>query len=335
VTGHSDLDWLVAERPATEGPDALATRRARRELLAHITGAPAAAPAAAPRSRRRRRGLLLAGAATVAAAAALVVALAPSGGHGGLKVEAASAATLVKLSAAQLAQPRPAGDATLVRRDQHYPDGRSIAGYDLYADDGTYYYGATRAELHRAVRKHEHQYDELRRMIAATIAAPHLAPGVARQRFLKAGGVKPYPGASDASPKTREAAKQIAEKQATAQKMAGRQEPVSQTSLDDNFIWASSLDVLVAGAVRPQVRAGVMALLATISSVSVTEGRRGGRPTLTLRNTDFPGRYVESLTVDARTGEPIGFVGGVDGQTPGVTVDYDAARTTLARQGAG
>ena len=214
MTGHRDLDWLVAERPAVAAPDALATRRARRDLLAHIAGTPDAAPAGVrPGRHRRRRGLLLLGsAAALAAAAAVAVALVPSGGHGRLAVDEAAASPLVRLSQQTLALPAPAGDATLVRRDQQYPDGSSIVGYDLYGDDGTYYYGATRAALRRAVMNDQREYGTLRKMLAVALAAPHLSADVVRRRFVEAGGVK-RSGGVQAAPTTGEAAKQITEKQ--------------------------------------------------------------------------------------------------------------------------
>ena len=330
MTGH-DLDWLVAERPAVAAPDAIATRRARRDLLAHIAGTPAAAPAAVrPVRHRRRRGLLLSSAAVLAAAAAAAVALVPSGGHGRLAVDEAAAAPLVRLSQQALALPAPAGDATLVRRVSSYPDGGPVAVYDLYADDGTYYFGATRAAVRRAVRNHQTEYGTLRKMLAVALAAPHLSADVARRRFVAAGGVKRSPDAQ-AAPATGATAKQAAEKQLGAKHP---EETFTVAELDDNFIWGSAMDVLEAGAGRPQIRAGVLKLLATIPSVTVTKGTMDGRATLVLRCTDFPGHYVETLVVDAGTGVPIRFVGGGEGLAPSVVVTYHPTRTTLAHQGA-
>ncbi len=44
----------------------------------------------------------------------------------------------------------------------------------------------------------------------------------------------------------------------------------------------------------------------------------------------MPPGYAEHLTIDAVTGIPIGFTGGVDGQAPTVTVTYDISRVSSA-----
>ena len=104
------------------------------------------------------------------------------------------------------------------------------------------------------------------------------------------------------------------------------------------------MDALLAGAGRPEVRSGVLFLLSTMSAVSTEEVTREGRKTLALVNTGFPdgageagkangfpGGYVETLYVDAETGIPVGFTGGVPGEEPSVTMTYDIDRTTPAR----
>jgi hypothetical protein len=113
---------------------------------------------------------------------------------------------------------------------------------------------------------------------------------------------------------------------------------------DDNRVWLGCMDALLAGAGRPEVRSGVLFLLSTMSAVSTEDVTRQGRKTLALVNTGFPhdageageakgfpGGYVETLYVDADTGIPVGFTGGVPGEAPSVTMTYDIERTTPAR----
>jgi hypothetical protein len=101
---------------------------------------------------------------------------------------------------------------------------------------------------------------------------------------------------------------------------------VSQLSRDNNLIWIGAMDALIAGAGRAEVQAGVMNLLATIPAV---HSSRDGE-VISITNTGFPGRYRETLIVDARTGVIEKMVGGTAGQTPDVTVRYDVRRVTAA-----
>ena len=83
--------------------------------------------------------------------------------------------------------------------------------------------------------------------------------------------------------------------------------------MDNNRIWIGAMDSLIAGAGDPDVRAGVMKLLATIDAVKVTE--HGA--TLDITNSDFvPDGYAETLTVDAETGVIRTMTGGKVGRTP-------------------
>jgi hypothetical protein len=90
------------------------------------------------------------------------------------------------------------------------------------------------------------------------------------------------------------------------------------------------MDALSAGAGRPAVRAGVLHLLATIDSITVTEATDRGRAVLVLTCALPLGTYTESLTVDANTGMPIRFVGADRGKAPSVTITYDVSRVTVA-----
>jgi hypothetical protein len=111
----------------------------------------------------------------------------------------------------------------------------------------------------------------------------------------------------------------------------------STVSPEDNYIWGNSLDALIAGSGKPQVRAGVLRILSTLREVTVTSTTTGGQFTLTLRASApaMPGNYQETLVIGAQTGIPVSFTGGVPGRAPGVTVTYQVTRVTLADIAAG
>ena len=314
VTEHDDLDWLAAEQPSTLPPDDDATADARTALLVHVRAErraevrPDPAPVArrAPERRWLRPSRVLALAA--AAAVAIVAATAIPGSErvgGSLRVAAppvedAQAATLVRLATKVAAEPEPKGDATLVRRHHTFDDGKTMRGFDLYLDDGTYYYGSTMAELRQAIADDNDQGNGTQRAVAAAIAAPGRPAEEARMAMVNA--------------------------------TYAEDNPLQEGKLQqDNRVWFGSMDALLAGAGNPDVRAGVLVLVATLEKVTVAEGERNGRQTLELANSDFTDGYVETLIVDAGTGVPVGFTGGVPGQVPGVTMVYDVDRVTTAK----
>ena len=310
-----DLDWLAAEQPATEPPDDLTTRRARTALLVHARHdgrpVPRPRPVAVPRRSRERRWLrpsrvlALAGAAAVVAFAATSIP-AGDGVPGSLQAEQATAAPLVRLSEQVAQEPAPTGTATLVRRVHSFPDGTTMRGFDLYVDDGRYYYGATPAELRQAIRKNWDQGNGTARGVAA-------AEQAAERRDAEAGRAAMIAATFTGNPDPPD-------------------EPLAQ---DDNRVWFGSMDALLAGAGQPDVRSGVLFLLSTISTVTTQAGTRDGRATLDLVNTGFADGYVETLYVDAESGIPVGFTGGNPGQEPSVTMTYRIERTTPARVAAG
>jgi hypothetical protein len=326
---QSELEWLAAERPAPLHLDAETTARVRTELLAH-----AADPSSQTRVRSSRplalrllgrRPLRIAISATVLGAVAFA-ALAtsgstskqPSSGLGGLvSVQPAAAAPLVRLSVKLAAAPPPAGDATLVLRRQVYPNSPAVDGADLYADNGNYYYATSLSGLPAAIAAGDTvntgASDQEVRDIAAAQAALTGPIEAARQQMSIA---NLDPGVT---PRT-----------LTPQTPNDLQPDMSQ---ENNMIWNNSMDALLAGAGNPQVRAGVLKLLATIPQITTTQGTLDGQPTLVLTadvlssNSDTD---QEQLIVNATTGVPVQFVDGNVGQTPDVTVYYTISRVTVS-----
>lgn len=338
----TDLRWLVSERPAPVGLDAHTTARARRQLLEHT---------ARSRHRRWRRRWPLAIAAAAAAAGAGLVVMAPAP-RAPLAPRAARPAVVVRSQLVQLADyiragtPAP-GDATLVERTQSYPSRPSITGADLYTDAGKYFYAQTPAGLPAAVRADANVGNGFmsRELTAARLAAAGEVQ-TARTRMADATYTpgQPPQGAPAAVKAKLEAMLRIvrdAGLKARLRRDLTRIEQgrplISQRARQDNMVWENSLDTLVAGATDPQVRAGVLRLLATMSEVRVTRTTAEGRPALDILAGPpaLPSDYQEELIIDADTGVPLRFVGGAPGRTPGVIVTYRVSRVTIADIAAG
>ena len=66
-------------------------------------------------------------------------------------------APLLTLAAYLAAEPQPAGDATLVERETRPPGQASVNVWDLYTDDGRYFFSQTKAGLLAQVRENNNQ----------------------------------------------------------------------------------------------------------------------------------------------------------------------------------
>lgn len=223
---------------------------------------------------------------------------------------------LVQLAADLQAAPKPAGDATLVERDQHYTSGEHVVVWDLYGDNDTYYFAKTRDGMPAQVAGHKTQGEGVfGREVAAAEYAATGDLNTARAKMADAAG---DPGST---------------------KISGSHDE----GLIDGWIWEDSLDALTAGAGSPTVRSGVLRLMSTLHEVTVTRTSTAGQPTLTLTNTETAAAkgpvpasaYTETLIVNADTGLPVAFHGGADPKNPGININYDVSRVTLADVAAG
>jgi hypothetical protein len=339
-----EATWLADERPQPLPLDPATTARVRDELLSYAAGG-------GRRSRRKRRGLprravRIAVSSVVLAGAGCVALLAsqtsnPRGGSGisVLAVQSASAKQLDHLSAKIALASAPTGDATLVIRRQTYPNSSEIDGADLYADNGNYYYATTLGGLPAVIKAGETvntgSADSEVRDIAAANAALSGPIDVARQQMSVAEldpgttpqSVTPTKAQLAAMPAVlRQKLQQIQANDAT-------QDITPEMSQEDGMIWDNSMDALQAGAGDPNVRSGVLKLLATIPQITVTQGTLSGQPTLNLTAEllkSNSGIYDEDLVINADTGIPVEFIGGNVGQTPEVTVYYSISRVTVA-----
>jgi hypothetical protein len=332
---------LVAEQPFTPDVSAI-EHRARR----------------ARRRGRIVRGGIGAGAVAVAAVAAVGVASAvPSGPsrtdqaggtHPAARVSAAHPAhagasasptgstratqqPLVQLAAYLAAQPGPAGNATLVERKTGAPGQSSVNVWDLYADNGEYFFSRTEAGLPAQVHENNNQGDGMfEREVAA---ATHAATGDLDAAALKmawASNTTPVPAWLSAQVKN-----------------------ISEGGLQiDNYVWEGCEDALIAGSGNPQVRAGVLRLVSALPGITVAHGTVDGQPALTLTagaaelgntvsgidNADPKAAtgpaYQEAISINANTGIPLRIAGGSAGQVS-VNVTYVVTRVTLADIAAG
>jgi hypothetical protein len=313
------------------------------------------APAIAHRARqaRRRHRLVRAGigAGVVAAAVAVGVASAipsapaitaqASGAHPSKARPSVSPAgsagtkpTLMTLSADVAAEPKPAGDATLVERETVAPGGRaSINVWDLYADDGRYFFSQSQAGLPAQVKENNSRgAGQFGREVAAATYAATGNLDTAALRMAWAADTTPVPAWLSAQVKNMSA--------------GGLQ--------IDNYVWENCEDALVAGSGNPQVRAGVLRLVSALPGITVTHGTTDGQPTLTLtagaaelgyagtskptkanpKGTPTGPAYQEMIIINANTGVPLAFAAGPAGKVA-ITVTYAVTRVNLADIAAG
>jgi hypothetical protein len=331
-------------------PEAYEQARARlRDAMAEAGPRPEAAPvpAVAPlrgrgfsRAGSRRRGTLGtrgkvgigAGIGAVAAAAALVLVSTstpqPAAPTGSASRSAGAPARstgstgaqrpLVTLAAYLAAEPAPKGDATLVEREEGEPGHALIKVWDLYADDGRYFFSPTEAGLPAQVEKNNSQGDGIfGREVAAAIYAVKGDLGPAELKMASAPGPGTFASAQD----------------------------------EDGWVWEDSEDALVAGAGNPQVRAGVLRLVSALPDITVTQGTLDGQPTLTLADSERGGStspkygpkydpktaewsYEEAITINADTGIPLQIATGPVGHVT-VGIRYVVTRVSLADIAAG
>jgi hypothetical protein len=309
---------LVAEQPFT--PDVSAIEHRFRQ--------------ARRRDRITRSGI---GAGVVAVAAVAAVGVAGAGPSGSARAGGAHPAhtgstdakpPLVTLVANLAAEPRPTGDATLVERETSTPGKASIKVWDLYTDNGRYFFSRTKTGLPAQVRKNNNQGDgQFGREVAA---ATHAVTGDLDAAALKMAWPDGTPVPAWLSAQVKDV------------KVGGTQ--------IDNYIWENCEDALIAGSGNPRVRAGVLRLVSALPGITVTHGTVHGRPTLTLTAGAAELGQVgvekanpkvatgpalqEAITINADTGIPLKFASGPAGKVTGA-VTYVVTRTNLADIAAG
>ena len=241
---------------------------------------------------------------------------------------------LVTLAAVLAAESAPTGNATLVERETAYPGKASINVWDLYADNGEYFFSQTKAGLPAQVKENDIQEGDKGMFAREVAAAKYAVTGDLDAAALKlawAANTTPVPAWLSAQVKN-----------------------MSKGGLQiDNYVWEGCEDALIVGAGNPQVRAGVLRLVSALPDIAVTHGTVDGQPTLTLtagaaelgytvsgidnanpKAATGPA-YQEAITINADTGIPLQIVGGPVGGKATVTVSYVVTRVTLADIAAG
>ena len=128
---------------------------------------------------------------------------------------------------------------------------RDVTVWDLYADDGRYFFSQTKAGLPAQVKENNSQGGGWAgREIAAAIYAVKGNLGTAALKMA-------WPYATPVP-------------------------TFSSALIKDGAVWEDSEDALIAGSGNPQVRAGVLRLMSWLPGITVTDGTVDGQPTLTL-----------------------------------------------------
>jgi hypothetical protein len=340
---HADLDarYAPGERDLPPGRHELH----REILMNHMLTESGQAPA---RHRRPRRQMLAIGAAAgfgIAAAAVAVTLIATSTPQppaasprpvaGGPTTPAVSSPLVLLADTITASANKQSGNATLVFRSTTFTDGQAPgSGFDLYTDSGPYYWSPTESGLPAQVAAHHNQGDGLfTREIAAAEYAVHGNLAIARERMADA----PDPAlagksaAAQMSPRLLKVkAELLGVKAAPGQSLAAAYDK----AYTDNWVWGDATDALEASAGNPQVRAGVLRLLSTVSGVVVTHGTLDGQPTLVVGDvtpdSNGNGRSEGAMTLNAVTGVPLEYTDGPVGKTPESTTTYKASRVTVA-----
>jgi hypothetical protein len=280
--------------------------------------------------KRHRRALVICSgvaAGITAVAAAFTLIGTPAGQSPKAPASAGHVASpLVRLADYVSASATPAGDAALVARTTISSNGSTVTVYDLYGDNGQYFFSPTESGLAGQVSGQHSQADGLfAREVAAAKEAATGNVQTAAQDMADA----PDPS-HVISPSQAVNSAAIAAKEAATGKPQGG-------NLFDNWVWEDSQDALIAGSGEPQVRAGVLRILATLPDVTVTQGTSSGQPTLVLTagTAELGDGYQEQLTINANTGIPVSANGGTAGQAPAATVSYHVSRVILSDVAAG
>jgi hypothetical protein len=304
----------------------------------------------APRRRARwgtRRTAVFSIAALGASAAAvvLVVTSAPVPSHHAVAIGQPSARAVPPVTnpvLAQLAaditarQATPPGNATLeIRNQSPTSDEPGANGIDLYTDNGTYYWGFTKSSLQQAIaQRQDDGQGEFKRAIAAALDAATGDIAAARAEMEVANII---PGINPHQVGNRTAATKAFDQERHIRYVPPKPlTPEQRKEQADGNIWMNSVDALIAAPENVQVRAGVVAIMATMPDVKVTHTTTAGQPTLTLADSwpRLTGGLVETLVINASTGLPVALFNRDPGQPLNATY-YHTFRVTLANVEAG
>jgi hypothetical protein len=329
------LNGLKAAEPVR--PHAFEEARAVLRAAMAVEGVPETKTP--PRRRSRwgmRRTVSLSAAALAAAAATAAVLVATSASTPGKPPAKAAANPILAKLAADISplRAKAPGDATLeIRNQSPTSDALGSNGIGLFADDGTYYWGNDKSALRRAIVAKSGGDDVFKRDIAAALSAVKGDVDTARARMAVANiapGTHPDPERA-----REEKLKGLAKARGKKYVPPKPPTPEQQKEITDNHIWTNAIDALIAAPENPQVRAGVLRIMATMPKVKVTKTTTAGQPTLTLVDSwPAAGKFAEKLVINAGTGRPVALSSSGSDVRPSTTY-YHTSRVTLADVEAG
>lgn len=353
-----EVTWVAERLPETDEPDGVATDRARVALLEHVS-----ATTSRPRRGRGRVGLWRAavgwvGAIAVTAAAIGVITVAvgstrpakprptptraPAGAAASQHGPVRGHPVLLRLADDVTQAPVPPGNATLVFRHHTFPHDAPFSGYDLYEDNGAYYYGATMDELRGSLSDPGSADKQLGGILSAAARSATLTPAQAATNLYEASPAPSGPPATAAilratlkklaGAKAGRMAQLIREKLAASShgkaSVARDSHRPSQATID-NYLWGNCMDALESGAGRADIRAGAMLAVSTLPDVHIRRTTFGGQSVVQVTNTQFADGYAETLDLDAHTGVLVHMSGGTVGKPDSVDVTYRVTRVTV------
>jgi hypothetical protein len=309
---------------------------------------------------QHRRGIALRGitvaAATVLAAGGLFVAVHGTGGTAPGATASRPPATgspavgskLVSLATHIQATTAPLpGNASLIRVT-HIIGGKTMqVFYELDTDSGAIYTADTESGLPAAIAQHGNiAVGDLDREVAVARTAATGDLASARIQMIDITPNYLGLGLSPAAQK-KEWVKGLAAERAAVKWIYQEKHvkfhprPYNSTEvqeLADNYLWIHATSALTTAGDNPQVRAGVLRLISTISGVTVANSTTDGQPTLTLTAGPevFTGQGKEVLTISAKTGMPItDWSGDLGPHVSSGETTYQTSRVTVANIEAG
>lgn len=184
-----------------------------------------------------------------------------------------------------------------------------MTGYDLYEDNGDYYFGQTLTALRSTVRDpsaSDSSAAGLGQVVAAAAASANSTPSQAAEKLLAA-DQHPTPQVGQGTP------------------------PLTQAEADrdlEGIEWRAISSALEGGAGQPQVRAGALLAAAALPNTTVTNTTDAGQPVVKVTYIQGPDGDEESLTVNSQTGILLNQYsnGGAGGSVSNTT--YQVSRVT-------
>ncbi|WP_245821988.1 hypothetical protein [Lentzea waywayandensis] len=250
---------------------------------------------------------------------------------------------LLKLASEVKAAAGPlTGDSSLVVITKPMPDGSPYVTYSLYTDKGPIFVGDSLKNLSETAKKNDDQARPFDRNVLS--AARLAATGdleKAKVAMVTAAGNPLGLGLSDAEA-DKEWEKALAANAEIFQKKGMEVPPAKPRptgkELEDrvnNSLWHNTTYAMLIGAANPEVREGVLKLLATLKDVTIANADVDGQAAITL--TAGPALLLAStgshvISIDAGNGLPIrsAYVPAKDSGEKGSAANYKSSRVTLA-----